>query len=409
VSDYRPIAVDTETKNALDEASSDNELLNGARALPGVTQVVDAGSTVWSMVEGDTGIAEGISAVAMDATHFAAQAVSFALDPVATLAGWGLDVLLALVTPLQDALDWVTGSPSGMRDTAEMWDRIAQANVDLSQAVADNLQPLSNWTGLDGAKAKRSADFIAAGFYGVGTESNHINLLLGAAQLLAEAIQAVIKYLISKLIAYFITEIAPMILAAPATFGASAATGIAWASVRASQTAISVSAKIAKITTMFGKLSEILVKIASSDAAMIAIDALRNGLPGLVGSLGGSSGDQGSISMGTGAIQVDAEEVRQAVPTFKAIASDAAGVGDVVEATIADELTWGMTGWLFASEYNSMTDTVKNLMQEAETTVETLATNIEACVADWESADQELAEIFAGLEVEVVITAPDGC
>lgn len=407
MSDYQSISVDKDTKNGLDQASEQNSWLNGARAMPGVTQVVDSGSTVWSMVEGDTGILEGISAIAMDGMHLAAQATAFALEPVATLAGWGLDVLLALVKPLQDALDWVTGSPSQMRDTAELWDRIAQANVDLSQAVADNLEPLSNWTGQDGAMAKLKGDVIAAGFYGAGNMGNEISALLGAAQVLADAIQAIIKYLISKLIEYFLVEIAPMILASPATFGASAATGIAWAALRTSQTATAVSAKIAQITTMFGKLSQILVKIASSRAGMVAIDALRNSLPGLVGAVGNASGEQGSIQGGSGPVQVDPAEISKSVPTFKSIASDAGGVGTVVDETIAEDLTWGITGWFFSSGYNSKCEEMSQLMGFAEETVNLLATNIEACAADWEAADRELGDLFNGLEIEIVATNPN--
>jgi hypothetical protein len=409
VGDYERISVDTDTKNAFDEATGGDPVLNGARALPGVTQTVDAGSAVWDMVQGDTGVAEGVSAIAMDAMHLGAQATAFALEPVATLAGWGLDVLLALVTPLQDALDWVTGSPSQMRDTAELWDRIAQANVDLSQAVADNLQPLSNWSGEDAAMAKLKGNVIAAGFYGAGSMSNDISGLLGGAQLLADTIQAVVKYLISKLIEYFIVEIAPMILASPATFGASAAMGLSWATVRASQTAIAVSTKIAKITTMFGKLSQILVKIASSRAGMVAIDALRNSLPGFIGAVGDASGTQGTVTGGTGPVQVDAEEIRKAAPTFAAIASDAAGVGAEVDGTIAEDLTWGITGWFFASSYNSQCEEMSRMMGFSEETVNLLAANIEACAADWEAADKELGDLFAGLEVEIVGTAPNGC
>jgi len=407
VSDYQTIAVDKDTKNGLDQASEDNSWLNGARAMPGVTQVVDSGSSIWSAVQGDTGVVEAISAVGMDAMHLGAQATAFALEPVATLAGWGLDVLLALVKPLQDALDWVTGSPSQMRDTAELWDRIAQANVDLSQAVSDNLQPLSNWSSSDGGMARLKGDVIAAGFYGAATMGNEISALLGAAQLLADTIQAIIKYLISKLIEYFLVEIAPMILASPATFGASAATGIAWAALRASQTAAAVSAKIAKITTMFGKLSQILVKIAGSRAGMVAIDALRNSLPGLVGSVGDANGSQGALSGGSGPVQVDAEEIRKAVPTFKSIASDAGGVGTVADETAAEDLTWGITGWFFAGDYNSKAQEFGQLMNFAEETVDLLATNIEACAADWETADRELGDLFKGLEIEIVPTNPN--
>ncbi len=82
------------------------------------------------MVTGDTGVAEGLTDIALGAASLGSQAGAFIADPVAALAAWGLDILLSLVTPLQDALDWVTGSPGDMEDAAGVADVVSGTSKD---------------------------------------------------------------------------------------------------------------------------------------------------------------------------------------------------------------------------------------------------------------------------------------
>lgn len=405
MSDYEPISVDTDlsSDNPIDNAFDSNPVMSGLGAVQGVNQVADASGTIWDMVQGDTGIAEGITDVTMSAVHLGSQAGAFVADPIGTLAAWGLDILLGLVQPLQDALDWVSGSPGDMEDSAEMWKRIAQSEVDLSQAIVDNMQPLSNWHGQDGEMARFKTNVIAAGFFGAGVQSNEIAGTLAAAQVLAEVIQSIIKFLISQLIKYFITEIAPMILAGSVTFGATAATGVAWASVRAAQTATSVASKISKMTGIFGKLMGILAKIGSSNTAVVAIDALRNSIPDAIGMSQDASGSFQTVQSGMGpGLTVEPDEIEKAGPVFERIATDSTGVAEVVSSTAKDDLTWGICGWFFASGYNEQTQAATELMNAASGTLEILSSNITAAAEDWRSADEEMAEIFSGIEVVVI-------
>ena len=412
MSDYERIQVDTDlsSDNPVDNVMDD---LPGISAVQGVNQVADASGTVWDMVNGDTGVAEGLADITLGAASLGSQAGAFIADPVATLAAWGLDILLSLVTPLQDALDWVTGSPGDMEDAAEMWKRIAQAEVDLSQAVVDNMQPLSNWAGLDGAAAALKTDLTAAGFYGAGVMADEIAGCLAAAQVMADTIQSIVKFLISLLIKYFITEIAPMILAGAATFGATAATGVAWASVRAAQTATSVASKISQMTGLFGRLMGVLAKIGASNTAVVAIDALRNSIPDAIGMSQDAEGSFQSIQAAQGpglSLSVDPAEITEAAPVFEQIAEDAAGVADVVSGTAKDDLTWGITGWFFAGDYNRQVEDLKQLMTEAKSTVQTLAENIRRAGEDWEGADAEIEQIFKDIELVIVVqTPPPGC
>lgn len=414
--DYERIQVD-------EDVSSDNPVDNfmgnlpGINAVQGVNQGADAAGTVWDMVQGDTGVGEGLTDIGLGVASFASQAGAFVADPVGTLAAWGLDILLSLVTPLQDALDWVSGSPGDMQDAAELWNRIAQADVDLSQAVVDNMQPLSNWVGRDGAAAALKTNLIGAGLYGAGVMANEIAQSLAWAQMMADAIQSVIKFLISQLIKYFITEIAPMILGGAFTFGATAATGVAWASVRAAQTATNVASKISQMTGLFGRLMGVLAKIGSSNTAVVAIDALRNGVPDAIGMSQNAEGDFQAIQPGQGGLQgpglglqVDTEEIQSTVPVFGQIAEDTGGVADVVDQAAKEGLTWGITGLFFADGYNQKVAELKELMQFGKETVNLLADNLQAAAEDWGSAEEEISQIFSGIEVVIVVEVPDpGC
>lgn len=415
MSDYERIQVD-------EDVSSDNPVDNfmgnlpGLNAVQGVNQGADAAGTVWDMVQGDTGVGEGLADIGLGVASFASQAGAFVADPVGTLAAWGLDILLSLVTPLQDALDWVSGSPSDMQDAAELWNRIAQADVDLSQAVVDNMQPLSNWVGRDGEAAALKTNLIGAGLYGAGVMANEIAQSLAWAQIMADAIQSVIKFLISQLIKYFITEIAPMILGGAFTFGATAATGVAWASVRAAQTATNVASKISQMTGLFGRLMGVLAKIGSSNTAVVAIDALRNGVPDAIGMSQNAEGEFQAIQPGQGGqqgpglgLQVDTEEIQSTVPVFGKIAEDTGGVSDVVDQAAKEGLTWGITGMFFADGYNQKVAELKELMQFGKETVNILADNLQAAAEDWGTAEDEIAQMFNGIELVVIEVPEPGC
>ena len=414
--DYERIQVDEDVSsdNPVDGFMGDLPVLN---AVQGINQGSDIAGTVWDMVQGDTGVGEGLTDIGLGVASFASQAGAFVADPVGTLAAWGLDILLSLVTPLQDALDWVSGSPSDMQDAAELWNGIAQADVDLSQAVVDNMQPLSNWVGRDGEAAALKANLIGAGLYGAGVMANEIAQSLAWAQIMAEAIQSVIKFLISMLIKYFITEIAPMILGGALTFGATAATGVAWASVRAAQTAADVAAKISQMTGLFGRLMGVLAKIGSSNTAVIAIDALRNGVPDAIGMSQNAEGDFQTVQSGPGGgqqgpglgLQVDTEEIQSAVPVFGQIAEDAGGVSDVIGQAAKEGLTWGITGMFFADGYNQKVAELKELMQFGKETVTLLAENLQAAAEDWGTAEEEIAQMFNGIELTVVEVPEAGC
>src|SRR5690606_2903980 len=135
--------------------------------------------------------------------------------------------------------------------------------------------------------------------------------------------------------------------------GATAATGVAWASVRAAQTATSVASKISQMTGLFGRLMGVLAKIGASNTAVVAIDALRNSIPDAIGMSQDAEGSFQSIQAAQGpglSLSVVPAEITEAAPVFEQIAEDAAGVADVVSGTAKDDLTWGITGWFFAGD-----------------------------------------------------------
>ncbi|WP_194824381.1 hypothetical protein [Nocardia sp. XZ_19_231] len=74
-------------------------------------------STGISLVSSVTDLSDAISGgswieVGLGVVGLGAEAVSLVVDPLGTLAGYGVGWLIEHCQPLQDALDWIAGDPA---------------------------------------------------------------------------------------------------------------------------------------------------------------------------------------------------------------------------------------------------------------------------------------------------------
>ncbi|MFF5100522.1 MULTISPECIES: hypothetical protein [Actinosynnema] len=73
------------------------------------------------------------------------EVLSVVIDPVGTVASYGVGWLMEHVQPLKEALDWLAGDPPVIRSFSETWGNVA-AEV---RAVAEELgrQDAAGWRG----------------------------------------------------------------------------------------------------------------------------------------------------------------------------------------------------------------------------------------------------------------------
>ncbi|WP_026924343.1 hypothetical protein [Glycomyces arizonensis] len=405
---YERISVDTDTGNwvkNVDRAipGSDINVVNGLMSAPGLSHLNNIGSGIWDMASGEMDLEAGVTQIVATVADLGFQTAGLAADPLGTLIGWGLDILIGLIQPLEDLIHMVSGDPGAMRDTAAVWGRVAEADADLSQALAGTLTPMAEWTTADGVACRGRIDDLAASVFQLAKCANGLQTVLQAAQALAELIKGAVKWLLSQLVKYFVMVVAPQVAASIVTLGASLASAIGLAAVQTSYAILKATKFTTRITMAFGELAQAFAAFA------------KEALPGMVvGSLQGSgaslpdgpatSGGGPAAGPGDGGA-VDPEVIREASPTVTKIAEDAAGVADVVSTTAADEMTWGLcgvAGWV--GQYDEKVQELQGLASAASATLNAFASNMRAAADDWQSADDEIATAFNDLDGDLAST-----
>jgi hypothetical protein len=407
MSDYERIQVETpENRSVIPTQFDDNfEHYNPGAALgavPVLGHANNATSVIWGMAEGEVDVVGGTMQIMATVADVMNQGATRAINPAAFLAGALVDVLVALIQPLENLIHEVSGDPGGMRSAAEAWQGIAEADVQLSDAVAATLTPLADWTTDDGATARARIDDLAASLFTLAKQCSKAQQILAGAQVLAEAIKEAIKWMLSKLVEWLLVYVAPQLAAAPFTFGATAATATATASVQAAQTTTQAVSMTQRIINAMTQLGQLVKQVMSSDLGGIVIASLQY-TPGTVGNAISNRTTGSAATAGSGGSRTaDPEVLSEVAPTFNMIAEDASGVADKVAETAQDGLTWGICGaisWVF--DYDDLVSEINALHQDASNSLDTLAANISAAAEEWTAADTDTAALFENIQTDL--------
>lgn len=248
--------------NADKESGFGDYAMGVAKNTPGVETAIKGVDTVtnfWQGIPEDPDAADVMLHGANCATDTAAfiaecgtEAATAVLDPVGWLVGHGLDFLLNLITPLQDALHAVTGDGPALEKASQDFQGIGDGLVEYSdefRRVAD--EALADWNGDAAGAAKNALADFSAGIDGVSTSAGGVVEILKLSSMLMKVIEEVIKAIITEIVSWLIALWVPALAAAVPTAGAStAAAGAA--------TAPKAAATISKVTSKLGKLGKIL-------------------------------------------------------------------------------------------------------------------------------------------------------
>ncbi|WP_116204568.1 hypothetical protein [Amycolatopsis circi] len=205
---------------------------------------------------GDIAAASG--QLLQDGTGFVAGATmdmaSFALDPVGWLVSNGLNMLLDLIQPLNDALHFVTGDGPALEKAAGDFVAIGTGFVKLADDfVKTGDEALKDWEGEGGEAAKKALAEFAQGINGIGSAAGSVSDTLKMWSMVMTVIEEVVKAIISELVSWLIYIWLPALAASIVSLGSSVAGAMA-ASVAKAASALS------KITKHLGKLGKLLDK-----------------------------------------------------------------------------------------------------------------------------------------------------
>ncbi|WP_424185473.1 hypothetical protein ACOBQX_26790 [Actinokineospora sp. G85] len=272
MTDPHPSIADSLDVSAYDEGFGAN-LDRAVEHVPGVGTVYKGGKSIVETAQelgqaedfGD--LAAGARQLATDGGAFVASAAvdvtTFAMDPIGWLVSNGLNMLLELVQPLQDALHQVSGDGPAIGHASDNFTTIAQGFVALAEdfrATGDT--SLQDWQG-EAADAARAAlaDF-SVGIEGVGSSAGSVAETLQMWSIVMVVIEEVIKAIISELVSWLITLWLPALAASVISFGGSVAAAMTASIAKAG----AVLAKVTKHLGKFGKLLDqfmaFLVKVS---------------------------------------------------------------------------------------------------------------------------------------------------
>lgn len=182
----------------------------------------------------------------------AADLTSFALDPLGSLISAGLDFLLELIHPLQDALHAVTGDGPSLEHAADNFAQIAQGFVELAgDFIATGDNALAGWREDAGDAARAALADFSRGIKGIGSAADAVSEVLKGWSMVMVIIEEVIKAIISELISWLLYIWPPALAASVPTFGGSVATAMAGSIAKGAST-------FAKVTKHLGKLGKLL-------------------------------------------------------------------------------------------------------------------------------------------------------
>ncbi|MQA60387.1 MAG: hypothetical protein GEU86_02600 [Actinophytocola sp.] len=194
----------------------------------------------------------------------AADVAAFAMDPVGWLVSNGLDFLLELIQPLQDALHFVTGDGPSLEEASGNFIQIGDGFVSLAQDfIATGDKALKDW-GEDAGDAAREAlaDF-AVGIEGIGSSAGGVSQTLKMWSMVMTVIEEVIKAIISELVSWLIYIWLPALAASIVSLGSSVGAAMAASVAKAASVFSKVTSKLGKLGKLLDEFMVFLQKFSS--------------------------------------------------------------------------------------------------------------------------------------------------
>ncbi|OZM74865.1 hypothetical protein CFN78_01225 [Amycolatopsis antarctica] len=280
------------------EDGTGKKVVNAIPIVGSAVKVYDAG-TSQAIKEGST--ATGLSGVMSETTNLiqscAETAMSIATDPIGWLVGQGLNFLLAVCDPLQDAIHFVSGDGPALAAAAESFNNIGRGMEQFAAQFNEQAQnSLAQWEGgAAEAAAGRLAEF-SGGITGTADQAGDIATLLQACSMLMTVIEEFIKALLTELITWLIMIWVPALAAAIPTAGASTAAAGAATPAKAAGTATKATKQVSKLQKVLDQIKELIdqFKVIFGKTKDIIAKMGTNGqaLPGMAGRINDGFGSR---------------------------------------------------------------------------------------------------------------------
>jgi RHS repeat-associated protein len=178
------------------------------------------------IAESAQGLANGISngdwvEAGLSAAGVGLEVLSMVIDPLGTLASYGVSWLIEHVRPLKEALDWFAGDPPVIQSFSETWGNVAtEVNTVAQDYLREAGAGTAGWTGQAGDAYRGHAAEAADALAGAATLADGISvgvMIMGeVVAFVREFIRDLVGELVGRLIAWALQVAATLGLATPA-------------------------------------------------------------------------------------------------------------------------------------------------------------------------------------------------
>lgn len=190
-----------------------------------------------------------------------ADAAMFTMDPIGYLVGAGLNMLLELVQPLQDALHYVSGDGPSIGQASDNFGQIGQGFVALAEDFQDTGdKALTEWKEEAANAAREALADFSTGIKGVGSAAGSVAEVLKIWSMIMVVIEEVIKGIITELVSWLITLWLPALAASVISFGSSVAAAMTASVAKVASVFTKVSKHLGKLGKLLDELGKFLVK-----------------------------------------------------------------------------------------------------------------------------------------------------
>ncbi|OZM73732.1 type IV secretion protein Rhs [Amycolatopsis antarctica] len=226
-----------------------------------------------SSVDLANGVADGSWVEAgLGAVGVGLEVLSMVIDPIGTLASYGVSWLIEHVEPLKEALDWFAGDPPVIQSFSETWANVAAEVGAVAQEYGtESRNGTAGWLGAGGDAYRQHAAEQADALAGASSLADGISVGVMVMGEVVAAVRELVRDLVAELVGKLITwalEAAATLGFATPVIAAQATAAISKAISKVSElvqklvkTISNVSPRIGKIIDKLGEIIEKLAKL----------------------------------------------------------------------------------------------------------------------------------------------------
>ncbi|MBP2321698.1 RHS repeat-associated protein [Kibdelosporangium banguiense] len=224
------------------------------------------------IAESSVDLANGISngdwvEAGLGAVGVGLEVLSMVIDPIGTIASYGVSWLIEHVQPLKEALDWFAGDPPVIRSFSETWANIA---AEVGKVAADYGNEAKagtgGWTGQSAdtyrGKAAETADAIS----GAGALADGIS----AGVMIMGEVVAAVREIVRDLVAEVVGKLITWALEAVATLGLGTPVIVAQATAAISKVVNKIADLVRKLVKTIGNVTPRIRKVIDKLDEIIA-------------------------------------------------------------------------------------------------------------------------------------------